>query len=234
MICLCRFLAVVLPILTLLTHLLLCTSFALPGNDSTFAFWSLVYNVLAASASILGLVGAIRVRMFRVACFKISDDFVRNRTGLRIRIGIETQADTRMQLMPRLVAVYVFFHTTTLSFVTLALVNIIIPFDFRLLNPILPRRQLDATSLCRDIDVSLGWDDEWLVKCSSSFDFVKLCVAWGGLFLMIAQWWALLTVQNWGQEVRYQQISGNGKTDVEKAGAMGTQHTLVVDKKMGI
>lgn len=56
-----RFLAIVLPALTLSTHLLLSLSFALPGDDKTWAFWSLTYNGLAAVASVLGLVGAVRV-----------------------------------------------------------------------------------------------------------------------------------------------------------------------------
>ncbi|KAF2126112.1 hypothetical protein P153DRAFT_323159 [Dothidotthia symphoricarpi CBS 119687] len=188
-----RFLAVLLPVLTLSTHLLLCTSFALPDNDPTRAFWSFVYNVLAASASILGLIGAVR-------------------------------------FIPRLVSAYIFFHTTTLSFVTLALVNIIIPFDFQLLNPMLPRQQVDAVSLCRDLDAGLGWDDEWLTKCSTTFHLVKLCVAWGGLFLMTAQFWALITVRNWGQEVRRQQMSGN--TDVEKAGLMDERCESMNDEKI--
>jgi hypothetical protein len=55
------FLATILPILTLCTHTLLALSFALPGSDQYHAFWSLVYNVLAAGSSMLGLIGAIRV-----------------------------------------------------------------------------------------------------------------------------------------------------------------------------
>lgn len=56
-----RFLAIVLPALTLSTHLLLSLSFALPGAEQTWAFWSLIYNGLAAFASVLGLIGALRV-----------------------------------------------------------------------------------------------------------------------------------------------------------------------------
>lgn len=56
-----RFLAIVLPTLTLCTHTLLALSFALPGNEQYRASWSLTYNVIAAGASILGLIGAVRV-----------------------------------------------------------------------------------------------------------------------------------------------------------------------------
>jgi hypothetical protein len=56
-----RFLAILLPALTLCTHTLLALSFALPGSEQYRAFWSLSYNVVAAGASILGLVGAVRV-----------------------------------------------------------------------------------------------------------------------------------------------------------------------------
>ena len=56
-----RFLAIILPALTLSTHLLLSLSFALPGDERAWAVWSLSYNGLAALASVLGLIGAVRV-----------------------------------------------------------------------------------------------------------------------------------------------------------------------------
>jgi hypothetical protein len=56
-----RFLAILLPTLTLCTHTLLALSFLLPGTEQYRAIWSLVFNVVAASASILGLIGAVRV-----------------------------------------------------------------------------------------------------------------------------------------------------------------------------
>ncbi|EAT79621.2 hypothetical protein SNOG_12821 [Parastagonospora nodorum SN15] len=127
-----RFLAIVLPTLTLCTHTLLAFSFALPGSEQYRAFWSLVYNSLAACASILGLIGAVR-------------------------------------LIPSFVSAYTFVHTTALSFVTLALVNIIVPFDAGFLNPVIPSWHVDESAICRDIDAGFGWDEEWLVKCSKHF-----------------------------------------------------------------
>lgn len=56
-----RFLAIILPSLTLCTHTLLALSFALPGNEQRTVYWSLGYNVAASGASVLGLVGAVRV-----------------------------------------------------------------------------------------------------------------------------------------------------------------------------
>ncbi|KAH9867857.1 hypothetical protein IAQ61_007161 [Plenodomus lingam] len=56
-----RFLAIVLPALTLCTHTLLALSSILPGSDPDRAFFSLVYNFLAVCASILGLLGAVRL-----------------------------------------------------------------------------------------------------------------------------------------------------------------------------
>lgn len=56
-----RFLAVVLPSLTLCTHALLALSFLLPGSDLDRACFPIVYNVIAGSASILGVVGAMKV-----------------------------------------------------------------------------------------------------------------------------------------------------------------------------
>jgi hypothetical protein len=105
---------------------------------------------------------------------------------------------------------YTLAHTCTLSFVTLALVNIILPFDFGLLNPVLPSWHVDESAICRDID------EEWLVKCSRNFFTVMLVVAWSGLVLMVAQWWALWTVRRWGKELRV--VKMRGRCDVEKAG----------------
>jgi hypothetical protein len=62
-----RFLALMLPTLTLATHLLLSLSFALLGDDQGWAFWSLIYNGTAAFASLLGLVGAVRVSSSHIA-----------------------------------------------------------------------------------------------------------------------------------------------------------------------
>lgn len=187
-----RFLAIVLPGLTLCTHLLLALSFALPGAAPDRAFFSLIYNVVAVGASLLGLMGAIK-------------------------------------LIPSLVSAYILMHTITLSFVNIALVNIIIPFDIRLLNPVLPSWQIDESAICRDIDAGFGWDEEWLVKCSKSFSVVKLSVACVGLFLMIAQWWALVTVRRWGKQMRLQQRWP--RTDIEKDGIRHPENDLMISEK---
>ncbi|KAI4955857.1 hypothetical protein J4E91_000064 [Alternaria rosae] len=174
-----RFLAVVLPSLTLCTHTLLALSFLLPGSDPNRAVFSITYNAIAGSASMLGLVGAI-------------------------------------WLLPRLVSAYTIVHAITLSFVTIALVNLILPFDFRLLNPVIPSYAVDGPLLCRDIDAGFGWDDEWLEKCSMTFIVVKFAIAGLGLSLMGAQWWALCSVRAWGQELGGPDRNREG--DVEKAG----------------
>ncbi|KAI4647087.1 uncharacterized protein J4E78_009062 [Alternaria triticimaculans] len=186
-----RFLAVVLPSLTLCTHTLLALSFLLPGSDPNRAVFSITYNAIAGSASILGLVGAIR-------------------------------------LLPRLVSAYTIVHAITLSFVTIALVNLILPFDFRLLNPVIPSYAVDGSLLCRDIDAGFGWDDEWLEKCSMTFIVVKFAIAGLGLSLMGAQWWALCSVRSWGQELGGQDRSG--EDDVEKAG-LGQRDYVRYDEK---
>lgn len=78
------FLAIVLPTLTLSTHLLLSLSFALPSEDQAHPCWSLLYNGLAALASVLGLVGAIRVSRTRLPLrkqYKHCPAFVRRLSG---------------------------------------------------------------------------------------------------------------------------------------------------------
>ncbi|KAF1357718.1 hypothetical protein EJ07DRAFT_127525 [Lizonia empirigonia] len=186
-----RFLAIILPALTLSTHLLLSLSFALPGDSQTWAFWSLMYNGTAAFASILGLVGAVR-------------------------------------LLPKLVSVYTLVHTTTLSFVTLALVNTLLPYDLRYMNPVIPSWRIDESAICQDIDAGFGWDEEWLVQCSKSFGMVQMGVACGGLVLMIAQWWALFTVRSWSKELQVRPLS---RDDLEKAGFLAVNDKFTVSGK---
>ncbi|KAL1796384.1 hypothetical protein ACET3X_004924 [Alternaria dauci] len=189
-----RFLAIVLPSLTLCTHTLLALSFLLPGSDLERASFSISYNVLAGSASILGLVGAVR-------------------------------------LLPSLVSAYTLVHATTLSFVTMALVNLLLPFDFRLLNPVIPSYAVDGSSICRDIDAGFGWDDQWLEKCSKTLVTVKFGAACVGLILMIAQWWALVSVRSWGQELGCQRETA--EMDVEKAGLVQEGDDMIYDEKAG-
>lgn len=118
------------------------------------------------------------------------------------------------QLLPKLVSAYTLVHATTLSFVTLALLNNLLPFDLRYMNPVIPSWRIDESAICRDIDAGFGWDDEWLLECSRSFGMVQMGVAWGALVLMIAQWWALVTVRSWSSELQAQPPMGS---DIEKA-----------------
>ncbi|KAJ4409770.1 hypothetical protein N0V91_002244 [Didymella pomorum] len=148
---------------------------------------------MAACASILGLIGALR-------------------------------------LLPRLVSAYTLVHATTLSFVTLALLNTLLPFDLRYMNPVIPSWRIDEAAVCRDIDAGFGWDDEWLMQCSNSFGMVQMGVACGGLVLMIAQWWALFTVKSWSTEL---QTRGPGMSDVEKVGCLTEHESAVLGEKRG-
>jgi hypothetical protein len=130
------------------------------------------------------------------------------------------------------VSAYTIVHAITLSFATLALVNLILPFDFRLPNPVIPSYAVDGSSICRDIDVGFGLDDEWLEKCSASLVLIKFAMACLGLTLMIAQWWALVSVWGWGQELRHQRIT-TGETDEEKAGLVEEEDVMTYDEKTG-
>jgi hypothetical protein len=204
-----RLLAIVLPSLTLCTHTLLALSFILPGADLDRAYFSVVYNVLAACASILGLIGAVRVSTLPFGS-PGEDEF-----------GIVRWKEADMwilQLISPLVSAYTCLHTTTLSFVTIALVNLVIPFDFRLLNPIVPSYRVDGSSICRDIDAGFGWDERWLETCAKSFSVVRWSIAGAGLVLMVAQWWALTSVRRWGSEMNNQRRTEEG--DIEKAGTI--------------
>ena len=122
-------------------------------------------------------------------------------------------SDTHLQLLPKLVSAYTLVHATTLSFVTLALLNTLLPFDLRYMNPVIPSLQIDERAICRDIDAGFGWDEDWFLECSRSFGMVQMGVACGGLVLMIAQWWALITVRSWSSDLR--DLRSN-RADVEK------------------
>lgn len=123
---------------------------------------------------------------------------------------------------------YTLVHTTTLSFVTLALMNTLLPYDFRYMNPVIPSWRIDETAICRDIDAGFGWDEDWLVQCRKSFGMVQMGVACGGLVLMIAQWWALATVRSWSIELQAQRWA---RSDVEKAGLLAEDDGFVVREK---
>ncbi|KAF1831443.1 hypothetical protein BDW02DRAFT_591119 [Decorospora gaudefroyi] len=188
-----RFLAIVLPTLTLCTHTLLALSFLLPGADLDRAFLSVIYNVMAGSASILGLVGAIK-------------------------------------LIPKLVSAFTTLHTVTLSFVTVALLTLVLPVDLRLVNPMIPSYRVDGSSICRDIDAGFGWDEEWLQACSKSLGAIKFAIASLGLVLLVAQWWALVNVRRWGKELRSLR---RGQRDVENTGIPKRKDDAVMDDKTG-
>jgi hypothetical protein len=117
----------------------------------------------------------------------------------------------------------------TLSFVTLALGNILIPFDAGFLNPVIPSWHVDEGAICRDIDAGFGWDEEWVVKCSSHFYTVMTVVAWSGLLLMFAQWWALWTVRRWGKELRFEKL--RAQMDGEKHGVFDAGKEFRRDEK---
>ncbi|KAJ8107426.1 hypothetical protein OPT61_g8875 [Boeremia exigua] len=120
-----------------------------------------------------------------------------------------------VRLLPKLVSVYTVFHATTLSFITLALLNTLLPIDLRYMNPVIPSWRIDETAICRDIDAGFGWDEDWFIECSRSFGMVQVGVACGGLVLMVAQWWALVAVRSWSSELQSQMVVIG---DIEKAG----------------
>jgi hypothetical protein len=133
-------------------------------------------------------------------------------------------------MIPSFVSAYTLTHTTALSLVTFALINILVPFDAGFKNPVIPRWNVDHKAICRDIDAGLGWDDEWINKCARSFSTVLGVIAWTGLFLMLAQWWALATVRRWGLEMQGRKM--RLRSDVEKADGLREKEDERIDEKM--
>jgi hypothetical protein len=136
------------------------------------------------------------------------------------------------QALPRLVSAYTLLHTMTLSFVTIAIVNLALPFDFRTLNPVTPSYPVDESAICRDIDAGFGWDTEWVEQCSNSLRMIKFGGACFSMVLMFAQWWALMSVRRWGQQLRARPLNARG--DVEKAGlGFDEKRTIYEQQKTG-
>ncbi len=123
-------------------------------------------------------------------------------------------SDLHIQLSPRLVSAYTGVHATTLAFVTLALINFLLQFDLRYMNPVIASWRIDEQAICRDIDAEFGWDEEWIMQCLKSLGMVQIGAACGGLVLVIAQWWALITVRSWSIDLQDQRMN---RGDLEKA-----------------
>ncbi len=136
-----------------------------------------------------------------------------------------------MQSIPSLVSAYIFMHTITLLFVNVAVATVIFPCDLPFLNPVISSWQVDEALLCRDIDASLGWDENWLQECSRGFGIVRVFVACVGLFLMIAQWWALLSVRRFREELRLQQR--RTACDIENMGTHCGNAWILDEKSAG-
>ncbi|KAJ4982880.1 hypothetical protein SVAN01_11614, partial [Stagonosporopsis vannaccii] len=130
--------------------------------------------------------------------------------------------------LPKLVSAYIFVHTTTLSFVTLALLDPLLPWDLWYMNPVITDWQADETAICRDMHTGVSWDEEWIVQCSGQLGIVLKGIAWGGFILVTAHWWALVLVRTWSNQLPIIQPRGD---DVEKLipQTMGMKPTKRVD-----
>ncbi|EMD93067.1 hypothetical protein COCC4DRAFT_169700 [Bipolaris maydis ATCC 48331] len=137
-----------------------------------------------------------------------------------------------LRASPSLVSAYTLLHTMTLSFLTIAIVNLVLPWDFRTLNPVTPSYTVDVLAICRDIDAGFGWDTEWLEQCTRGLSTVKFWCAGFSMVLIFVQWWALMSVRTWGQEQRARSQSTRG--DVEKAGLGADEKTTTYDQKSGL
>lgn len=140
-------------------------------------------------------------------------------------------ANTITQALPSLVSAYTLLHTMTLSFLTIAIVNLILPWDFRTLNPVTPSYTVDESAICRDIDAGFGWDTEWLEQCTKSLSTIKFWCTGFSMVLIFVQWWALMSVRTWGQEQRAR--SQDTRRDVEKAGLGTDEKMTIYDQKTG-
>lgn len=112
---------------------------------------------------------------------------------------------------------------------TFALLDVIAPLPFYLLNPVIPSWDVDESAICRDIDAGFGWDDDWLSECSKGFKIIKISVVSVTLLLMGAQWWALFTVKKWNEEIRLQRPSP--RLDVEKDGILHNEKDVLHGEK---
>ncbi|KAF2112639.1 hypothetical protein BDV96DRAFT_664276 [Lophiotrema nucula] len=181
-----RTLAMLLPALTCVSHLLILlsilhvslSSYAASDGIRIASPYFALYNTFAAAASIAGVIGAAR-------------------------------------MSPTLVSAYTTFHASTLSFLSLTLLNFFLPLRIDAVLPFIPSLTLDASSMCDEL--SGAWDEDWLERCYVGVLIVKIGVASVATCMMTAQWWALYTVWNWGVDVRAEEHSHQRRQDPEKA-----------------
>jgi hypothetical protein len=77
----------------------------------------------------------------------------------------------------------------TLSLLTLALWNFILPIGAGKMVPVILDFSFDVSQTCQDMDDTFGTDPDWWQQCTSSLSIVKLATAGICLVLMAAQWW---------------------------------------------
>ncbi|KAF2477517.1 uncharacterized protein BDR25DRAFT_274708 [Lindgomyces ingoldianus] len=122
-----------------------------------------------------------------------------------------------------LVSAYTTVHATTLLISTLALFDLVLPFETTAAIPIFPSMRLGFVDMCSEHD-GFGWDAQWVDQCRMSFAVMKAVAVGVGLVLVGIQWWAVGKVWRWGRGLRREEPKRREMgRDVEK---------VVVDEKV--
>lgn len=119
-----------------------------------------------------------------------------------------------------LVSSYALVHTITLTIITLVLLINVVPQSLAHIILTASHLRYDEIekTMCRELDDGFGWDEHWFDQCRSSFRTLSSSLAWIGLVMMAAQWWAVISVWSWAIRLRRKDADrSDGHVDVERA-----------------
>lgn len=193
-----RALTIILSSVTLIAHV--TTYFVLGAvfAESWGTSWCGLYDVAAVIASSVGVVGAVQV----------SNPSRSGQWAMRTVLSCS-------QRRPILVSTYALVHAVTLTTITVVLLVNILPPTIAHTNPLLSRLRYDEMrkGMCLELDDGFGWDEHWVDQCRQSVRILSSCVAWSGLVMMAAQWWAMISIWGWIDDLRKE----NRRTDDDEA-----------------
>lgn len=205
-----RALAILLPSVTLLAHLGIFAVLQAVFAESWGSSFVATYDLVAAAASAIGLMGALQV------CTHFGER-LRARTLSSWLRPLLTLGQRRRVLL----ATYLIAHTITLSLISAVLLVNILPTAFTAHFPFSSQVRYDTTfgrRLCQELDSGFGSDETWLRDCAASLNELTRAAMWLSVVLMAAQWMVLMCIGNW---VRDKPSRTQHDYDVEKGSKLG-------------
>lgn len=181
-------LAIILPSVTLMAHAATFVVLEAVFAESWGSSWVATYDIVAAGASVVGLLGAVHVRCDYISC---------------ARANPKDQVADMKQKRRFLMAAFLLVHSITLALISTVLLVNVLPYPFASSIPYLSRLRHDndfERGMCQELDDGFGWDERWLNDCASNFDAINRAAMWIGVVMMSAQWLVLMSLAGWLRE----------------------------------